>query len=102
MVLGEEHAEFVGLGRPASAEELNAFVRRVIGVHELVEHVVERRIEILVGRIPGLQKKVVDAGGVDGFDGGVGVGVGGGEGALGGGGEFGGLGEGGVAVGVGG
>src|SRR5579864_8761263 len=93
MVLREEHAEFVGLGRPAGAEELDAFVRRMIGIHKLVEHVVERGIQILVGGIPGLQKKIVDAGGVDGFDGGVGVGVGGQQGTLGGGEEIRGLGE---------
>src|SRR5579859_6772036 len=93
MVLREEHAKFVGFGRPARAEKLDAFVRRVIGVHELVKHVIERGIKILVGRIPGLQKKIVDAGRVDGLDGGVGVGVGGQQGALGGGEEIGGLGE---------
>jgi len=70
VVLREEHAEFVGFGRPASAEELDALVRGVIGIHELIEHVVERGIKILVGWIPGLQKKIVDASGVDGFDGG--------------------------------
>ncbi len=92
-MLREEHAEFVGFGRPAGAEELDAFVRRVIGIHELVEHVVERGVEILVRRIPGFQKEIMDAGGVDGFDGGVGVGVGGKQGALGGGEDVCGLGE---------
>ncbi len=92
VVLREEHAEFVGFGRPASAEELDALVGRVIGIHELIEHVVERGIKILVGGIPGLQKKIVHASGVDGFDGGVGVGVGGQQGALGRGEEFRGLG----------
>src|ERR1700739_2795107 len=93
VVLREKHAEFIGFGRPARAEKLDAFVRRMVGIHELVEHVVERRVEILVGGIPGLEKKIVDAGGVDGFDGGVGVRVSSEEGALGVGEEFGGLGE---------
>jgi hypothetical protein len=60
----------------------------MIGIHELVEHVVERGIEILVGRIPGLQQKIVNASGVDGFDRGVGVGISGKQSALGGGEEI--------------
>ena len=47
------------------------------------EQVVENRVKLLFGGVPGLVEVVVDACGVDGADGGFGVGVGGEQDALG-------------------
>ena len=48
-----------------------------IGSLPVIQQIVQLRIEVLRGRIPRLQEKIVDAGIVDGADGGVGIGIGG-------------------------
>ncbi len=49
----------------------------------IAQQIIELRIEMLVGRVPGLQEEIVDISLVDGADGGVGVGVSRKQGALG-------------------
>ena len=41
----------------------------------IIEQVVELRVQVFGGRIPGLQKKIINAGLIDGADGSVGIGI---------------------------
>jgi hypothetical protein len=41
----------------------------------IIEQVVELRVQVFGGRIPRLQEKIIDAGLIDGTDGGVGIGI---------------------------
>ena len=76
-VAAEEVAQRVRPRRPPVADHAHALVWRAVARLPVVEQVVEVRIEVLLGRIPGLGEVVVDPHLVDGADGGVGVGVGG-------------------------
>ncbi len=82
-VAGEEIADVVICRGPARADDADAFKGRLVALLPGFEQVVEHGIELLFGRVPGFVEVVVDLGGVDGADGGFGVGVGGEEDALG-------------------
>ncbi len=83
MVSGQEIAHFVGSRGPARAQHADALVRRPIRRAPVFQQIVEDRIQMLAGRVPGLQEKVVNVDFIDGVDGGAGVGIGGQQGALG-------------------
>ena len=70
-------------GDQRSADDADALVGRLVALLPGFEQVVEDGVELFFGRVPGLVEVVVDLGGVDGADGGFGVGVGGEQDALG-------------------
>ena len=78
----------MGLRGPAGAEKTDTAVGRAVVGHPVREEVVEDGIEIFFGRRPGFQEVEIRPGGVDGLNGGVGVGVGGQENAFGAGEDF--------------
>ena len=82
VVAREEVAEPVALGAPAVGQEAEAAVAGPVAGLPVGEEVVEGRVELVLGRVPGLEEVVVDAAVVDGGDGRVGVGVGRQEDAL--------------------
>ncbi len=79
----KEVAHLVVHRRPAHADDANAFEGWLVALLPGFEQVVQHRVELFFGRIPRLVQVVVDLGGVDGADGGFGVGVGGQQHALG-------------------
>ena len=56
---------------------------RAVGGPPIVEQIIQLRVKMLGRGIPRLQEKIIDVGFVDGADGGIGVGIGGEQGALG-------------------
>jgi hypothetical protein len=74
-VAAEEVAQGVRVRVPPRAEHRHAVVRRPVGGAPVGEQVVEVRVQVLVGRVPGLREVVVDAHLVDRPDRRVGVGV---------------------------
>src|SRR5262249_672612 len=77
LVAGQELAYPRGAGRPAMADDLELghrpAVERPPGLQQRIHH----RVELLLGRIPGLEQVIVEIHHVDRVDGGTGVGVGG-------------------------
>ena len=55
----------------------------MVGSLPVVQQIVQLRIEVVGGRVPGLHEKIIDIGLIDGADGGVRVGVGSEQGPLG-------------------
>ncbi len=82
-IAGEEVANAVVCRGPARADDANALIGGLVALLPGFEQIVEYGVELLFGWVPGLVEVVVDLGGVDGADGGFGVGVGGQEDALG-------------------
>ena len=77
LVAGQELADLRGPRRPAVADDLGLGHRAVVRVPPRVQQRVHRRVQLLLGRVPGLEQVVVDVDHVDGVNGGVGVRVGG-------------------------
>ena len=77
MVAGEKRTHLVVLERPAVPNHAQPLERRLVARVPVFQQVAQHRIELFLRRIPGLVEVVVDAGGVDGLDGGLGVCVGG-------------------------
>lgn len=71
------------LGRPAAADQAQAFEFRLVGGLPIGQQVVQHRVELLFGRVPGFDQVIVQPQLVDGLDGDVGVGIGGQQHALG-------------------
>ena len=82
-VAGEEVAHGVVGRRPAQADHADAFVRRLVALFPGLEQLIEYGVKLLFGGVPGLVEVVVNLGGVDGPDGGFGIGVRGEEHTLG-------------------
>ena len=82
LVAGQEVADLVAARGPSAAQEAQPLERRSVAGGPVGEQVVEDRVELLVGRIPGLEEVLVEADLVDRADGDVGVGVGGQQDAL--------------------
>ena len=82
-VAGQEVAGGERLGRPAVAEHLRLLDRPVADGAPGLDQRVDHRVELLLRRLPRLEQVVVDVDDVDGADRGVGVGVGGEQGAAG-------------------
>ena len=76
LVPRQEIARLVGLARPAVADDLDPVGRRGRLGPPGVEQVVDHRIQLLLGRIPGLEQVVVERDLVDRVDRGLGIGVG--------------------------
>src|SRR4029077_7464982 len=68
-------SQLVRSRRPSCAEHANSLKCRMVGGLPVVEQVVQLRIQMVRGRIPRLQEKIIDAGLIDGADGSVGVGI---------------------------
>ncbi len=83
LVADQECLEIVEVARPTGADDANTLVGHDVGTLPPLQEVVEGGVEPLLGRFPRLEDVVVDARLVDGGDGGVGVAVGGEQGAAG-------------------
>ena len=92
-VAAHKIAQFMGLWGPPGAEEPDAAEGRTVVGHPVREQVVEDGVEVFFGRRPGFEEVEIRASRVDGFDGRVGVGVGGQQDAFGAGKDFGRVGE---------
>ena len=68
--------------RPSAAQQPQSVERRPVAGGPVGEQVVEYRVELLLGRVPGLEEVLVEADLVDRSNGDVGVGVGGQQDAL--------------------
>ncbi len=68
---------------PTDADDADAFEGWLVALLPGFEEIVQHWVELFFGRIPGLVQVVVNLGGVDGADGGFGVGVGGQQDSLG-------------------
>jgi hypothetical protein len=68
---------------PAVADDAETFEMRLVSGFPIFEKIIEDGIKLLFGRVPRLVEVVVNAGGVDGPDGGLGIGVGGKQDAAG-------------------
>ena len=75
VVTREKRSDGVGVRRPACAQDPQPVEGRTILRLPVVEQVVDDRVELFVGRIPGLEQIVIDASVVDRPDRGIGVGV---------------------------
>ena len=84
LVPDEECLEIVELPRPAGADDADAFVCGNVGALPTLQEIVEGWVQPLLGRVPRLEDVVVDSSPVDGGDGGIGIAVGGEQGAAGG------------------
>ena len=76
-VAGQQVARPERRGRPAVADDLDALDLRVGCLPPGLQHRVDRRVELLLRRVPRLEQVGVDVDHVDRRDRGVGVGVGG-------------------------
>jgi hypothetical protein len=83
LVPGKKLPYKVILQRPARSNDAKALKRRAVALVPSFKQVVEDRIKLLLWRVPWLGEIVVNLGGVDRPDGGLGIGVGGEQGALG-------------------
>ena len=82
VVARQEVLQLVRLARPAVAHHADAVLAARIGL-PVGQEVVEHRVELLLGRVPGLHQVVVERHPVDGVDRRLGVGVGGQQDPLG-------------------
>jgi hypothetical protein len=56
LVARQKLAELVGAARPSRAEHLQSLERRPVGCLPIAEQIVQNRIEVLLGRVPGLEQ----------------------------------------------
>ncbi len=75
LVHGQEGLQFVGSRRPLLAQHANAFETGAIPGLPIAEEVVEDRVQMILGRMPGLHDVLVEPNVVDCADRCVGVGV---------------------------
>ncbi len=77
LVAGQELAYLRRARRPAVADDLEFGHRPRVGRPPGFQQRIHHRVELLLGRIPGLEQVIVEINHVDRVDGGAGVGVGG-------------------------
>ena len=77
LITGQKIFQFVGLRRPAMANDTDTGKGRLIVGLPIFEQIVKDRVEFFLGRRPRLEQVIMDRGCINGINGGIRVCIGG-------------------------